>query len=210
MIPTIIAFLPVLLLLGVSELLWRSKILKGEVARKSLHIIIGSYVAVWPIFLTFEYIEILSVCLFVGVALSHYFKIFHAILDIRRRSWGDLYYAVGIGITAFISNNPWIFSIAMLHMSLGDGFAGLIGNKFGKKNRYKIFGQTKSIIGSATFYFVSLLILLILAPYYTSQSLGLIFLTVPLVATLTENIGIRGSDNILVPLSVVLMLNMYL
>lgn len=207
MIFTLIAVAPLFVLLVLSELLWRAKILRGEPARKSLHIIIGSYVAAWPFFLTAQHIEVLSLALFVGVAVSHKLKIFHAILDVRRRSWGDLFYAIGIGLTALISQSPWVFAAAILHMSLGDGLAGLVGSKWGKKTKYKVLGQAKSLAGSGAFMLTSIVILAIIVPGPMHLSLGLLAILLPLMATLAENLGAHGSDNILVPAVVALTLN---
>jgi dolichol kinase len=47
----------------------------------------------------------------------------------------------------------------MLHVALADGFAAIIGTKYGRAWAYKVFGQTKTIIGSMTFWVVSLCIL---------------------------------------------------
>ena len=207
MFSTLVAVGPIFLLLVASELLWRSKILRGEPARKSLHIIIGSYVASWPFFLSIGHIELISAVLFIGVAVSHKLKIFHAILDVKRRSLGDLFYAVGIGLTALASDNAWVFAAAILHMSIADGLAGIIGTKYGKKSPYKVLGQNKSVAGSATFMAASVAILAILIPGAMHTPLSPLIILIPLLATTAENLGIYGSDNILVPLTVAISLN---
>lgn len=208
MISTLVAIGPLFFLLVLSEILWRSKVLRGEPARKLLHIIIGSYVASWAFFLTARHIEFLSALLFVGVAVSHRFKIFHAILDVKRKTWGDLFYALGIGLTAFLSQSPWIFAVAILHMSIGDGLAGLIGAKYGKGGQYRILGQRKSLAGSFAFAVSSLIILAIIVPGPLHIALGPVALVLPITATLAENLGVYGSDNITVPLLLTITLNM--
>lgn len=202
-----LALFPIFLALVISEALWRAKILRGEAARKSLHIIIGSYVASWPFYISFEEIQLISIALLAVVALSHKLKIFHAIIDIKRRSWGDLLYALGIGITATLTDQPWIFAIAILHMSLCDGLAGLIGNHYGKKNRYYILGQPKSLVGSLVFAASSFVVLLLFVPSNLGVSLGAYIFVIPIIATLIESIGIYGSDNLMVPIVLVYLLN---
>lgn len=202
-----VAVVPIFLLLVLSEILWRAKLLRGEAARKLLHIIIGSYVATWPFFISFAEIEKLSVALFVVVTLSHYLHIFHAIIDVKRRSLGDLLYAIGIGVTAILVRNPWIFAVAILHLSISDGLAGLVGNKYGKGNTYKVLGKTKSLVGSGVFALSSLLILLAIVPAHLHITLGPLLILLPLTAVLVENIGVFGTDNVLVPLLFVLALN---
>lgn len=202
-----LALLPIFITLVASEALWRAKILRGEAARKTLHIIIGSYVATWPFYISFTQIQWISLALLIVVALSHKLKIFHAIIDIKRRTWGDLLYAIGIGLTAFMTNEPWIFAIAILHMSLCDGLAGLLGNHYGKKNRYYILGQPKSIVGSVVFLVTSFLVMTLLVPSNLDLSLGAYIFVIPIVATLIESIGVYGSDNVVVPAVLVYMLN---
>ncbi|MCA9344223.1 hypothetical protein KC946_00120 [Candidatus Saccharibacteria bacterium] len=202
-----LALLPIFLALLVSEVLWRKKILRGEAARKTLHIIIGSYVASWPFYIPLVDIQLISIALLVVVAFSHRLKIFHAIIDIKRASWGDMLYAVGIGLTATLTNEPWIFAIAILHMSLCDGLAGLLGNHYGKNNQFKILGQPKSIVGTVVFAVSSFIVLLLLVPGNLQPSLGLYLFVIPVIGALIESVGVYGTDNVMVPLVLVYLLN---
>lgn len=191
---------PIFILLLVSEVLWRTKKLRGETARKSLHIVIGSYVALWPIFLTFQQIQLISVALFIVVLISHRLHIFHAINDVRRKTWGDLLYAVGIGLTATLTSSPWVFAVAILHMSVADGFAGLVGSNYGKSNQYKVFGNNKSIVGTGTFIALSLIILALFSQSNPTQTAPYIIALLPFMAAAVENIGVMGTDNVMIPL----------
>ncbi len=205
MIELAVAVGPLALLLVASELLWRGKYLRGEAARKVLHIIIGSYVASWLYFLTFEQIQLLSVAMFVGVVISHKFHVFHAINDVKRKTWGDLFYAVGIGLTAFLANQPWIYALAILHMSVADGMAGLIGTKFGKKTQYKVLGHTKSVVGTSAFVVASFALLLIFNHNHPAEITRELIVVVPLGMALAENFGVRGTDNLLIPMLVAVL-----
>ncbi len=203
MIEILKAIGPIFFLLIISEALWRSKVLRGESARKTLHIIIGSYVALWPRFLSFQQIQLISVALLVVVLLSHRLHIFHAINDVRRKTWGDSLYAVGIGLTATLTSSPWIFAVAVLHMSVADGFAGLIGSRYGKSNQYKVFGNTKSFLGTGTFIVLSFIILALFSQSCPTQTLPIVIALLPFMAAFVENIGIRGTDNVMIPLLIV-------
>lgn len=206
MIFLLLAVLPIFVLLVLSEFFWRAKLIRGEAARKVLHIIIGSYVAVWPFFLTVQQIELISLALFIGVSIAHKFKIFHAILDIKRHTVGDLLYAIGIAVTAFVAKSPWIFAIAILHMSVADGLAGLIGSKFGKKNRYFVFKQAKSIVGTSVFMVTSIA-LMSLIPIYQNINIGYLIILLPVTAAFVENLTVFGTDNVAVPLLIAVVLN---
>lgn len=202
-----VATVPIALLLVLSEFLWRARLLRGEAARKMLHIIIGSYVAYWLYFLTFRQIEFLCLVMFVTVTLSHKYHIFHAINDVKRKTWGDIFYALGLGLTAIISREPWVFAIAVLHMSLADGMAGLIGTYFGKNNRYKVLGSTKSLVGTAVFVLTSFSLFALFNYYHPSEIIWPVMLSMPIFLAVVENVGIRGTDNILIPVLVAVIAN---
>jgi phytol kinase len=203
MIRALLGIVPVFILLVLSEILWRSKILRGEAARKLLHIIIGSYVASWPFFMSFTLIQAISIAFIVVVVLSHKFHIFHAINDVKRKTWGDILYAAGIGLTAALTTSEWVFAVAVLHMSFADGLAGLVGTKFGKKTRYEVLGTTKSIVGTMTFIVCSYIILILFGPSHPFQTPAALVASIPFLAATVENFGVRGADNVLIPLLIV-------
>lgn len=204
MLEILVAVGPLAFLLVLSEILWRARLLRGESARKMLHIIIGSYVASWLYFLTFEQIQIISVAMMVGVAISHKYHIFHAITDVKRKTWGDIFYSIGIFLTATLTHQPWIFALAILHMSIADGLAGLLGSRFGSTTQYKVLGCKKSWVGTGSFILASLVILVIFAGRHAEITTAYVLL-VPIFAAVLENIGARGTDNILIPLCIVLL-----
>jgi phytol kinase len=198
--------LVILTFLILNELWWRRHKIHDEFSRKLVHITVGSFVAFWPFYLTWTEIELLSVALFLVVGLSKYLNLFQAIHSVQRPTWGELFFALAVGIIVLVTHDQWIYMAAVLQMSLADGFAAVVGVRFGNSSRYHVFGQDKSVVGTLTFLVVSLAILLgysWLAPG-VSFSIGLI--GVALIATLWENVGIQGSDNLLVPLVVALLL----
>ena len=203
MIEILVAVVPLAVLLVLSEMFWRAKVLRGEAARKMLHIIIGSYVASWPYFVSFRQIQLIALAMFAGVVLSHKFHIFHAINDVKRKTWGDMLYAVGVGVTAALAREPWVFALAILHMSVADGLAGLAGSCYGKNTEYKVFGNKKSLIGTFVFTVVSFALLTIFAATGSPVTFEMALILPPVLAVI-ENIGIRGADNILVPALVAL------
>ncbi len=212
MIPIAIAILPVFILLILTEGLWRSNRLRGESARKLIHIIVGSYVAFWPFFISFEAIQAISAAFLLVVVISQRFDIFKAIHGVARRTWGEVLFAVGIGLIAVLATEPWIFAACILHMSVADGFAALAGKRWGKGNRYKVDGHEKSVVGTTVFWFCSLIIIGVTI-YFVPELQAVaqpILIWLPLAAALTENIGIGGTDNVLVPLLVFTVLSMQL
>jgi phytol kinase len=143
----------------------------------------------------------------VVVLLSQRYNIFKAINDVKRKTWGDVLYALGIGLTATLTRDPWIFAVAILFMSLSDGMAGLVGVHYGKKSQYTVFGNKKSIAGTLAFILCSFAILIGIQTVHTLEISPLMFVILPFMAAALENLGSLGSDNILIPVLVVLALS---
>ena len=205
----VLAVLPVFILLIFTESLWRSNKLRGESARKFIHILVGSYVAFWPFYISFDTIQLISALFLIAVGISLKFKIFKSIHGVARKTWGEVLFAVCIGLLAVLTDNPWVFMACILHMSVADGFAALAGKRWGKGNRYHISRHEKSVIGTTIFWLCSLLITglaVINIDYLQAHTLMLIGL-LPIATSFTENFGVGGTDNILVPVLVFLALS---
>ncbi|MGH7237160.1 MAG: hypothetical protein ACREGF_01350, partial [Candidatus Saccharimonadales bacterium] len=196
----------IFIVLIMAEGLRRRKIFSPETTRKFVHILTGTFAAFWPYFLSWGQIEIMAGALLAVIFLSKYFNIFKAIHLVERRTFGEILFAVAIGLVAIITHDPLIFMAAILHMSLADGLAGVAGKRFGRRNSYTVFGQTKSIVGSATFWLSSLIIisLYFILSHAVGAVLAIIFL--PLIATALEAAGAWGIDNFLVPVFIALAL----
>lgn len=198
--------LAVFLLIVTSEVLWRKHNIETEYTRKFVHISVGSFVAFWPLFLGKDEIVGLSLAFVVVVLLSNYLRVFRAVHSVQRPTWGEVMFALSVGTVALIAHNGWVYLAALLHMSLADGLAAVIGTRFGRRTKYRIFKQHKSIVGTLTFLLVSIGILLGYA-LFTPSTFSLWFVPLAVAATILENISIRGLDNLLVPVLVAVVLN---
>jgi phytol kinase len=193
--------LVIFLLLVLSELWWRKRKPHDEFSRKFIHIVVGSIAAFWPFYLQWQWILLLSAAFVVGVVASKSLGIFKSIHAVERPTMGEIFFALSVGVLAPVSHhNPWIYAVALLHMSLADGLAAVVGVTWGKDTRYKVFGHNKSFIGTMTFFVVSVGLLtaytsITLQPIQLSLILGLAGL-----ATVIENIAGYGLDNLLIPL----------
>ncbi len=194
------------LLLVSNELLWRKKEAHTEHQRKIIHIIVGTFVAFFPLYMSWNDIRLISLAFLLVVILSKTFNIFGSIHRVERFSLGEICFALAIGVLTFISTSDWIYIASILQMSLADGLAAIAGVNLGKNNSYKIFGATKSIAGSLTCFVVSLVILIIAsAAAQIHISFG-VLLFASVIATAVENIAIYGLDNIFLPLAVAFIL----
>ena len=207
MLPFVLAVAVIFFVLVLAELMWRRRTWHPEYARKLVHISVGTFVAFWPLFLSPLEIVVLSLAFVAVVGASYFFGVFKAIHSVQRPTWGEVFFALAVGFLAVIAHNGWFYMIALLHMSLADGLAAIVGTKFGRTTRYYVFGHEKSIVGTLTFIVISALIFLIFFAV-TAYSVALWFIPITIAAAIIENIAVEGLDNLLVPLLVAVALNM--
>ena len=121
-----------------------------------------------------------------------------------------LIWTVLIAIFTIIApaNDPkfyiWIVALAIVPMVYGDGFAALIGQKFGKV-KYTVFGGTKSLEGSLTMFVVttvmSVFVWMVFASIgCTMPAFNIVYIiAISAVATVCEAVSYGGIDNLSVP-----------
>lgn len=200
-----LAVFAVFLIIIGSEIWWRQKQPHNEFSRKFVHITVGSFVAFWPFFLTWQQIQLLSIAFLVVVGVSKYFNLFQAIHSVQRPTHGELFFALAVGLVPFITHDKWIFMAAILQMGLADGMAAVIGERYGKQS-YLVFGHRKSLAGSLTFYIFSLMIMVF---YVYGSGVNLspyVVVGVAAVATGIENLAVKGLDNLLLPVFIAVAL----
>jgi dolichol kinase len=203
---TALAVIVVFAVLIFAEYLSRYKGVHSELTRKFVHILVGIFVAFWPFFLSWGQIQFLSIAFLIVIGLSVKFHIFRSIHAVERNATGEVLFALVIGILALIVTNKWVFAASMLHLSLADGLAAIVGLGWGDHNKYKILGHTKSIAGSLTFFFVAVLIMIWYTYFSHTPADAAIVIGLPVVATIVENLAIRGTDNLAIPLLIGLAL----
>jgi phytol kinase len=196
----------VFLILIFAEYLSRSKGVHSELTRKIVHILVGMFVAFWPFFLSWRQIQVLSLLFLIAVLISIKLNIFNSIHAVSRNAWGEVLFAVIIGLLAFISTDPWIFAAAMLHLSVADGLAAVVGLAYGEHNSYRIFGRTKSLAGSLAFFFSSAAVMFWYISFSGAEASAVALLWLPVAATIAENLSGEGTDNLVIPLLVALTL----
>lgn len=203
---TIAAVAIVFLILIFAEYLSRYKGVHSELTRKIVHVLVGMFVAFWPFFLSWRQIQVLSVLFLIVVLVSIKLSIFNSIHAVSRNKLGEVLFAVIIGLLAVLSTNQWVFAAAMLHLSLADGLAAVIGLAYGDGNSYRIMGRTKSLAGSLAFFFASLAIMMWYLAFSGVQPSAVTVLWLPVIATIAENLSGEGTDNLVIPLLVALVL----
>ena len=196
-----------LILLG-SELYWRKREAHNEFSRKFVHITVGSFVASWPWFLSWQQIQWLSIAFILVVSISKYLHVFKSIHSVQRPTYGELCFALAVGTVPFITHDKWIFMTALLVMSLADGFAAVVGERFGKQS-YLVFGHKKSLIGSMTFFLVAIGLLIAYTKLADVAIAAPILLVMAAGATFIENFAVKGLDNLVIQVFIALLLTRF-
>lgn len=201
------------LLLVITELLGKYKILKGEYLRKFFHITGGSFIAFWPWLVSWQTIQILAVGMLAVMLAGRFFGLLRYHGRIRRVTYGDIFLALAILLCSLVTANKIFFAIAILEVALADGLAAVVGISYGKRWGYKVFGYTKTVIGTMIFWIVSIEIITagVLASHnlFTYQDYYYLLLLVPPVLTTLENLAVLGIDNLIVPLLTIAILRLF-
>ena len=217
---TLFFLLAILFLLIATELIYRRLGLKGEITRKFAHLTATLSTVTFPyLFTDHWYVLILGIIFFIILFVSRHGTQLKSIHDIDRKSVGSYMLPVAIYIAFLISvklENSFLFILPMLILAICDPIAGLLGLNFQTFNsKIHIFGfkLKKTWLGSGSF-FVSAFIISSIAIYVNRMAFDLktfwLAIGVAMVSTLTEMFSWRGLDNLLIPLSVVLMLILFL
>ena len=181
------------------EVLSRNKKLRPELGRKVSHV--GSAIAVLtlPFFLTLRQIAVIALAYTLIMLFTRSIGIWKSLYAVSRSSWGEVLFPAGVLAASFFATSVDNFMCAVAIMGFADTAAALVGMKFGKK---RIAGTQKTFAGSLAFALVSTLIL------FTIQSASLPFALVVIgAATLDELFSPFGTDNLTIPIVVVLLLN---
>jgi phytol kinase len=192
----------------------------NESFRKLVHIMHGVAVAGLAFVVPLDWLIGLEVFLFVSMIVTRYLIVhqnhllkivgyFSRAYKVGRISYGEFFYPISVILLVLFSETKWEFAAAVLILGLADALAALVGKKYGRKTTYLVLGQKKSLVGSAAFFIVTVLVLIgfvAMAPHISVISYWFI-LPIALLITLTENVGVYGTDNLLIPVAAILLLN---
>lgn len=193
-----------------AEVARMNKWVSGERARKIIHIFVGIWGAWLPLWLGWRSIIVLGIMLIIGVHLSKSLKFIRAIRSVSRVTIGEYLFPVSMILLAIFFKNEIIFAAAMLQLGLADGLAAVVGTRYGRKTKFRVFGNTKSKHGTVTFFIVSSAILfwaigalqpgLALVSVAAAAVTTLLSLSIGALLTVAELTGQKGLDNVSVPI----------
>lgn len=183
-----------------------------ETSRKVLHIMVGNVAFLLPIFVTREIMAFVAAGPF--ILFTFLMSPYSPIKSIKGRTsaaghgMGLVYYSITWTILAYLFfDYKVVIAIGIFAMSYGDGFASLIGVKYGKRT-YNVVGDQKSFVGSGAMFVATFVMMLVAVVYYqvatdyrfpfAAASVALLALFAALGAVV-EGFTPRGLDNLTVP-----------
>ena len=183
-----------------------------EVSRKVLHIMVGNVAFILPIFITREIMAFIAAgpFIFFTFLMSPYtpIKSIRGKTSTAGHGMGLVYYSITWTILAYLFfDNMVVIAIGIFAMSYGDGFASVIGQRFGKK-KFNIFGDKKSYAGSAAMLIFTFIMMIVALLYYNISITLYILLVLAFIAfvvTIVEALTPRGLDNLTVPFAAVFL-----
>lgn len=192
----------------------------NEQLRKLVHVLHGSGVAALALLVPLNVVIGIEIFVLLSMIVARYLfehfgnipwiKHFGKVYNVGRISYGEFFFPISAIVLVFLADSKWEFAASIMILGIADAVAALVGKKYGKSTTYLVFGQKKSLAGSLAFFIAALLIIWGFTAFsgveVSSASIGLVLLTTLLV-TIAENLGVYGSDNLLIPLVAVVLLN---
>ncbi|MDD3711635.1 MAG: hypothetical protein PHP37_03495 [Patescibacteria group bacterium] len=174
--------------------------------RKIIHILSAVIIIFFPYFFSLQQIIMISLFfsfLFALARIFAMFKIFNLfkiINKVNRISWGEIFYPLGVMLSAifFLPDRVLSFQFGILVLGLSDALANIFGSLFGSF-RIKVFGGVKSLEGSLVF-FLTTFILLLLLNGCCGGPLIFSYLLITLILTIIEFSLFFGLDNLFLPI----------
>jgi phytol kinase len=163
-----------------------------DLTRKFTHIILGIIVFFSPYFLTKSYIITLGCSVAIIVLILKTLKLIPNIYAVSRQTMGEVYFPLGIAISAyfFLPNEVLAFQFGVLVLGFADAAASIVGIWFGKQAFY-IFKNKKTFEGSLAFFVTTLCVYL-----GFGNAFGPAALIIALVLTVAEAGLVFGLDNL--------------
>jgi len=201
----VISFLFVFFIIGLSTIFEKKKILSIEGSRKFVHIGVCNWWFIAMYYFISPIVAIIPFCFVIINYISYKKNIFSAMERGEGvKDLGTVYYSISLCILAlwsFFINSPEVGLIGILIMGYGDGFAAIVGKKWGK--RAFVLNNNKTILGSISVFLISFIISLLTINYYLSPSISDLFvfsLIIGVISMVVEAITPIGFDNISLPL----------
>ena len=196
-IPSILVCIILLIGLVTFELIARRTKISKTAIRKIVHV--GMCLLLVALTFLFDYRVMILVGLFFTLLLlaaRRYFRLY-SLRDRSDESWGEIFFPIGVGITAAIATNQQIFIASILILAITDTVAYVVGKRF--PNAYKIT-YNRTVAGSGAGLIATCCI--VFATGFTLIDC----LVVTAGVTIAEIVSRKGADNLSLPVSAAVLL----
>lgn len=203
----ILTYLYIISVLIIVSIFKNKNMIKEETSRKLIHILVGLSWFIMVYFFKISFHLIIPPLTFVFINYLSYKKgIISAMERTSNNSKGTIYFAISFVILSIITYKypsflPF-YGIGILTMTLGDGIAPFIGQKWDK---YKIGKTNKTYSGSFTILVIAILIANAFSIYYHLDYNILHVLIIGITSCILELIGKKGTDNLTLPIGIAII-----
>ncbi len=196
----------------------KTKKLSGELARKVVHVGMGLICMSFPwLFDSVLAVQLLGAFAIITLLVIRITKLRKsvgtALFSIERLSIGELLFPLAVAWLFTLSwEQPILYCISLLLLTLADTAGALAGSKFGKAT-YQTTAATKSCEGSIAFLITAFLCTSLPLYFFTGLSIGLILflaMSISLFSMAVEGASGHGLDNLLIPIGSFLLLDYYI
>jgi len=200
----------IVLLFAAGEVLRRVCSIETEYTRKLSHLGAGFIVAAFPWLLDHTLtVAVLAAAFFVLLLVGKLTGMLESVHGVERQTSGAYYYPLAVlGIFWLSRGDPLLYCPPVMVLAISDTGAALVGKRMGRR-RYRVMDGARSVEGSLTFFgltFTIVLAALALAGRPGWPEMLLVTLVVAIMATTTEAVSVRGTDNLFIPYACFLIL----
>ena len=197
----------VFLMLGVAQLAKKCLRASDEVSRKIVHVSVAfTWFPMYFFFGTAWHLPVPTAIFIVLNYISCRKNLFSMIerSDAEKQSYGTVYYALSMtvmAVCACIDSRCMVpYGMAALCMALGDGFAPYFGAI--KRGNRSFFGGKRTLYGCVGVFLICGAVLCAMNAAFGLEMLWWQLLIVAWGATIFEIVGVKGTDNLTLPLGV--------
>ena len=205
----------IITLIFLSEFFYKKNFLNPQIFRAIIHSLVGIGVSISPFIFENFFQPIFLAIIFFSINLFSYknnqLKSFH---NVNRDSLGTILFPISFIILAIpFWENKYFISSSFLILAISDPLASIVGNYYKKAHFYRISKEIKSIEGSLIMFLSTSSILVLLSGnifngFNIINSIIAILLC-SLFITISESISTKGSDNLSIPLTAFIFIEMF-
>ena len=210
LLPLSLSMIYILLVLGLATLVAKYTEGASENSRKLVHILVGNWVFLLPLFTDLWAVLLVPAVFVVVNSLSLRYKLIPA-MERDDDSLGTVFYAISMLLLSgagYLMEQPLLPYVGLLSMTYGDGLAPITGKRWGKRKPFR-FATDKTLVGTVTVGLVTLVITVVAILVFEgdaglSGSLVLRAVAIGLVTAVfgsyIELTGSKGCDNLTLPI----------